>query len=180
MHLYLVKTGSVNYYRVTSEGQQILITRFLPGENFGLGTLLAKPAAHLGTAEALPETELYVWEHAWIRRFVEKHPLLSENALQIGLEYIRQYSDRHAALISRSAEGRLARMLALVGLRAGQRGVGGVEVQITNEHLASLADIGKFTASRLLKKWIRKGTVEKTRGKLVIRRPEKMLGSLPR
>jgi len=180
MRLYLVKTGSVNYYRVTSEGWQILITRFSPGETFGLGTLLAKPVAYLGTAETVRETELCVWEHSWIRRFVEKHPLLAENALQIGLEYIKLYSDRHAALVSKSAEGRLARMLALVGVRVGRRSASGVEVQITNEHLASLADIGKFTASRLLKKWARKGTVEKTRGKVIIRCPEKMFGSLPR
>jgi len=180
MRLYLLKTGSVNYYRVTSEGRQILIIRFSPGETFGLGTLLAKPPAYIGTAETLRETEVYVWEHAWIRRLAEKHPLLVENALQIGLEYIRLYSDRHAALLSKSAAGRLARMLVLAGIRVGRRSASGVEVQITNEHLASLADIGKFTASRLLKKWVGRGALEKTRGKVVIRCPEKMLGSLPR
>jgi CRP-like cAMP-binding protein len=175
--LLLLKTGSVNYYRESPEGKQILIIRLSPGDTFGLGTLLAKPAAYIGTAEALLETELYVWQHTWIRQFLERHPLLLENALRIGLEYIRLYSDRHAALMTKNAEGRLAGMLALAGIRVGRQNARGLEVQITNEHLASLADVNKFTVSRLLKKWATKGTVEKRRGKVVILCPEKMLGA---
>jgi hypothetical protein len=34
-----------------------------------------------------------------------------------------------------------------------------------------------FTASRLLKDWERKGAVEKSRGKVLIRRPEKLLAA---
>jgi DNA-binding transcriptional regulator YhcF (GntR family) len=41
--------------------------------------------------------------------------------------------------------------------------------------LASLADVSSFTASRTLNKWERQGVVEKSRGKVVIRSPEKLL-----
>jgi len=175
-HLFLLKTGSVDFYRVTPEGQQVLIIRFSPGDTFGLATLLGKPLSYIGTAEALGETELYVWEHTWVRHFARKHPLLTENALRIGLEYIRLYSDRHLALVSDNAESRLARTLSLLEIRTGQRHPRGLEIQITNEHLASLADIGYYTASRLLNKWERKGAVEKSRGKVVVVSPERMLG----
>ena len=63
-HLYLLTKGSVNYFRETSEGKQILIIRLSPGDAFGLGTLLPKPAANIGTAEAVRETELLVWDHS--------------------------------------------------------------------------------------------------------------------
>ena len=53
----------------------------------------------------------------------------------------------------------------------------GIEIDIKNEDLASLADISFFTASRLLKEWERKGVVEKSRGKVLIRRPEKLLAA---
>jgi CRP-like cAMP-binding protein len=85
-HLFLLKTGSVNYYRVTREGQEILIIRLSPGETFGFGTLLAKPIGYLGTAEALLKTEVYAWGHEWVRHFARKHPILAENALRISLE----------------------------------------------------------------------------------------------
>lgn len=174
-NLYLLKTGSINYYRLTPEGRQVLIIRLSPGEAFGLGSLLAHPISYMGTAETLRETEVYSWGHAWIRRFVEKYPILAENALRLGLEYIRLYSDRHLSLVSDSAEARLARMLVLVGSRVGHASPWGLEIHITNEHLASLADVGSFTASRLLQKWERKGAVKKSRGKIVIRHPEKLI-----
>jgi CRP-like cAMP-binding protein len=51
----------------------------------------------------------------------------------------------------------------------------GVEIEIKNEDLASLADVSFFTASRCLQEWERKGAVEKSRGKVLIRSPEKLL-----
>jgi CRP-like cAMP-binding protein len=134
---------------------------------------------YIGTAEAVGETEVYVWEHPRVRQFAQKHPQLAENALRIGLEYIRLYSDRHLALVSDNAEDRLRRTLSQLELRAGHRHGRGLEVEITNERLASLADIGYYTASRLLNKWKRKGAVVKSRGKVVVVRPERMLDEQP-
>jgi len=173
--LFLLKTGSVNYNRVTPRGQEVLIIRLSPGDIFGLGTLLPKPIGYIGTAEVIKEAEVYVWEYAWVRHFARKHPLLPENALRIALEYIRLYSDRHLALVSSNAEDRLSRMLVLLGIRTGQWRAKGIEIQITNEHLASLADIGYYTTSRLLNKWERQGAVEKSRGKILVLCPEKLL-----
>jgi len=174
-HLFLLKTGSVNYCRVTPGGQEILIIRLSPGDTFGLGTLLPKPIGYIGTAEAFQETELLVWEHRMIYELAMTHSQLAENALRIALEYIRLYSDRHLSLVADTAEHRLSRMLTLLGNRIGRHGPEGLELQITNEHLASLADISSYTASRLLNKWERNGAVEKSRGKVVIRCPEGML-----
>jgi len=174
-HLFLLRTGSVNYCRVTPRGKEILIIRLSPGDTFGLGTLLPKPIGYIGTADAFRETELYMWEHRMIYEFARTHSKLEENALRIALEYVRLYSDRHLALVSDTAEHRLSRMLTLLGNPIGRHGPEGLELQITNEHLASLADISPYTTSRLLNKWERKGAVEKSRGKVVIRCPEGML-----
>jgi CRP-like cAMP-binding protein len=174
-HLFLLKTGSADFHRVTPAGKQVLITRFSPGDSFGLVSLLAKPMCYIGTAEAVRDTELYVWEHARVRHFAGKHPMLIENALRIGLEYIRLYSDRHLALVSDNAEDRLRRTLSSLGIRTGQRHPRGLELQITNERLASLADVGYYHTSRLLNKWKRIGALEKSRGKIIILRPDSML-----
>jgi CRP-like cAMP-binding protein len=53
----------------------------------------------------------------------------------------------------------------------------GMEIEIKNEDLASLADISFFTATRFLKAWERKGAVKKSRGKVIIRSPEKLLAA---
>lgn len=175
-HLFLLKTGLVNYYRVTAEGQEVLITRLYPGDVFGLEALVNESITNIGTAEAVQESELYSWERHLISQYSKSHATLIENALQISLEDNRMYSDRHLALVSDSAERRLSHILTLLGNRSGQPGPNGLEIHITNEHLASLADINLFTASRILSKWVRAGTLKKSRGKVVIHLPQKKLG----
>jgi CRP-like cAMP-binding protein len=79
------------------------------------------------------------------------------------------------ALVSDTAEERLAYTLTQLGSRAGHMLSTGLEVEIKNEDLASLADISLFTASRLLQNWERKGALEKHRGRVLILCPEKLL-----
>jgi CRP-like cAMP-binding protein len=178
-HVFLIKTGFVDFYRVTPQGQQVLIVRFSSGDTFGFASILARPMGYLGTAEAVGKTEIYVWDHRSARHFAQKHPTFADNAMRIGLEYIRLYSDRHLALVADDAESRLRRTLSQLELRAVDNHARGLEVEITNERLASLADIGYFTTSRLLNKWIRKGALVKTRRKVVILHPEGMLDAQP-
>jgi CRP-like cAMP-binding protein len=174
-HLYLLKTGAVNCFRVTREGRQVLLIRLSPGEVFGLGALLEEPVGSISTAVALRDTAVHIWPHWVVRRFMEKQPKLIENALRISLDYVRLYSDRHLALAFSSAEARLTRILTVLGVRLGRPTPKGLEVQITNEDLASLADIGSYTASRILQKLQRRGALEKKRGKVLIRTWERML-----
>jgi CRP-like cAMP-binding protein len=178
-HVFLIKTGSVDFYRVTRQGQQVLIVRFSSGDTFGFASIVATPMGYLGTAEAVGKTEIYAWDHRSARHFAQKHPTFADNAMRIALEYIRVYSDRHLALVASDAEGRLRRTLSQLGHQTGHHHTKGLEIRITNERLASLADIGYFTVSRLLHKWIRKGAIVKTRSKVVIIHPEGMLDAQP-
>src|SRR5262245_32247799 len=50
-HLFLLKSGRAKFYRVTRNGDEVLLSQILPGDVFGLGTLLAKPVPYIGTAE---------------------------------------------------------------------------------------------------------------------------------
>jgi CRP-like cAMP-binding protein len=177
-HVFLIKTGFVDFYRVTPQGQQVLIVRFSSGDTFGFASMVARPMGYLGTAEAVGETEIYVWDHRSARHFAQKHPTFADNAMRITLEYIRLYSDRHLAVVAGDAEDRLRRTLSLLGCQ-GHHHTKGLEIRITNERLASLADIGQFTVSRLLHKWIRKGALVKTRNKVVIVHPERMVDAQP-
>jgi CRP-like cAMP-binding protein len=147
----------------------------MPGELFGLGTLPAHRLNYLGTAEPLDDCEAYVWDHASILRLGLRYPRLAANSVRISLHYVAQFAERHISLASCSVEERLARTLTEIGDRYGQATPGGVEVQLKNEQLASLADVNYFTTSRLLKKWQRMGAIKKNRGKVLIECPEKLL-----
>jgi CRP/FNR family transcriptional regulator, nitrogen oxide reductase regulator len=173
--LFLVTGGHVDYFVVTSQGEQILLKRLVPGEIFGVASFLSDPVGYLGTAKPAHYGEVLTWEHRVVRRLAKAYPRLPENALRIALCYIAMYARRHARLVSNTAAERLASAMTSLASRAGHVLPSGVEVEVRNEDLASLADVSLFTASRVLKGWELDGSVEKSRGRVLIRRPEKLL-----
>lgn len=173
--LFLLHAGTAKYYRLTKQGQELLLRWLIPGDVFGLGTLLKHPPDYMGSAQTLDECEVYCWAHPDVRKLVKVYPLLGENALRIALSYLSGYSERHSSLLSRTAEQRVARCLLNLGNRAGHHYPGGAEVDITNEQLGSLSDVGLFTVSRVLNKWERSGAIGKLRGRVFIKVPEKLV-----
>lgn len=173
--LFLLREGNVKYFRSSEQGDELLLWWLTPGDVFGLATLLENPPAYIGSAEARKDCTLWIWEHSEIRNLSGIYPQLSENALRITLGYLAAYVDRHIGLVSESAEKRLAHTLVRLGHRAGRPHPHGVDLDITNEQLGGLADVGVFTTSRLLSNWEREGTIAKARGKIRIHAPEKLL-----
>jgi CRP-like cAMP-binding protein len=174
-HVFMLKTGIVKYYRLTHTGDEVLFGWLVPGNVFGLASLLSSPVAYLGSAMAITECQLYVWERDRMRKLAQTYPQLAENSFRVVLKYLTALADRHAGLISLSAEQRLADALLELGRRTGQVHSAGVEVEITNEQLGDLAHTTSFTASRLLSRWKRAGALSKKRGKVIIHTPESLV-----
>jgi CRP-like cAMP-binding protein len=51
----------------------------------------------------------------------------------------------------------------------------GIELDMNNQALADMAHISPFTASRLLSQWQRRGAIRKTRGKLLVHDPQRLV-----
>ena len=173
--LFVLRKGRVKFARLAHTGREIVMAILVPGEVFGLGTILTQPVDYIGTAESLESGEVAVWTRKTIQAFADEHPRLPENALNVALRYVAVFAERHERLVTATAEQRLARVLTRLGVRTGTRKPSGVEVRIKNEQLASLADVSPFTASRLLKRWERDGVITKSRGIVQIIWPEKLL-----
>jgi CRP/FNR family transcriptional regulator, nitrogen oxide reductase regulator len=173
--LFLLRKGRVQFTRLARTGREIVMGILVPGDVFGLGSILTEHIDYMGTAESLETGEVLVWTRERIQAFADEHPQVSENALHVALRYVALFAERHERLVTVSAEQRLARALTRLGVRTGTRKRSGVEVHIKNEQLASLADVSPFTASRLLKRWERDGMIGKSRGIVRIICPEKLL-----
>jgi CRP-like cAMP-binding protein len=173
--LFIVQMGNIDYQIATSDGKNILLWRFVPGDVFGVAAFLSEPCGYLGTAKSVSRSEILVWNHRTVLELASAYPRLAENALRTALRYIALHTERHMRLVSGNAEERLAFALTSLGSRTGHALPTGLEIDVKNEDLAALADVHFFTATRLLKAWERKGAVEKSRGKVLIRCPEKLL-----
>jgi len=173
--MFIVQAGRVRFARATAQGRDVLLRWLGPGECFGLASLVPGAVNYMGTALAVGPVRVCAWESSTIRAAAAAHPRLGENALRIALHYLEEFGDRHVALLSRTAEQRLARTLTHLAATSGRVLAEGVEVEITNHDLAALADVGMFTASRQMQRWKREGHLEKKRQRVLLRHPEALL-----
>ena len=174
-HIFVLLSGTVKYSRLTAQGEEIVLRLFTPCESFGFAALLPNPLNYLGTAETLSACKLLVWNHDDMSRISHHYQQIRANALRISLQLLEAVSDRHINLFDGSASHRVARALIDIGHRSGEIHSGGIDVHITNEQLGSLADVSRFTASRILSGWNKAGVVTKGREKVRIHSPEGLL-----
>ena len=173
--LFLLSAGRVKFYRITKQGDEVLLSWLSPGDAFGLGAILDPPYPYIGTSEAVQDSQMFIWQGPFLRQLVRDYPQLVQNTLRIVLHYMRVHADQVVEVMTATAEQRLARTLLDLGDETGRIQSNGVEIEVTNEHLSALAHVSPFTASRLLNKWKRSGRVEKTRGKVLIHSPEQLV-----
>jgi CRP-like cAMP-binding protein len=173
--MFLLCGGRGKFVRTTADGQEVVLRWLGPGDCFGLGSLLAGPVEYMGTAQVLVEARVRQWEGRVFQAAAARHPRVAQNALTIVLQYFKDFGDRHLALLSSSAERRLARTLTNLGASSGRVLPSGVELAITNRDLGALADVGLYTVSRQLKQWEREGHLVKDRQRILIRHPESLM-----
>jgi CRP/FNR family transcriptional regulator, nitrogen oxide reductase regulator len=173
--LFLITKGRARHSFATADGQKIVMRWLAQGELFGAAALLSEPSTYRLSTETVKDTSVLVWDRTTIRTFAERQPRLLENALWIGSDYVDWYLTAHVALSCHSARQRLASVLVSLSEVVGHPVPGGIELDVTNEELASAAHITSFTASRLLNEWQRDRAIIKRRGKVLLRAPAQLL-----
>ncbi len=173
-NLYLLTSGRARYFYLTPEGRKIILMWLPPGEIFGGATLLNHPSEYLVSTETVKPSTALVWTRDSIRAIVARHPQLMDNAFGIMFDYLHMYRAVHVSMTCHSAAQRLAQVLAHLATGIGHVGPEGIELDVHNEELANEANVTPFTASRLLSAWHRSGVIRKTRGKIIVRSPERL------
>jgi CRP-like cAMP-binding protein len=174
LEFFLLTKGRARYFSITPGGRKMLLHWLVPGDILGAATLLPLTSTFRVSAETVKESSLLVWDRKTIRTLLERYPILGLNTLSTGVGYLDWYIAAHAALVSDTAEQRLANVLARLAGTIGIGIAGGVELEVTNEELASAANITPFTASRLLNQWQASRAVTKHRGKIVLHSPKRL------
>ena len=173
--LFLLTNGHARYFYLTQDGHKTLLLWLTPGDILGGAAFLSIPSKYFLSTEAVRDSSFLVWDRATIRSLAANYPRLLENALLLGSDYLVWYLADHVALVRKTARERLAQILIHLAELIGQKVSGGVEFDVTNEDLASAANITPFTASSLLSEWQTNRAVLKRRGKILLRSPERLL-----
>ncbi len=175
--LFLLIRGRGRYFYLTEDGRKIILHWILPGDILGGAALLPTAFHYLVGAEMVRDGWCVIWDRSTIRSLAANYPKLVENTLAVAIEdYLAWYVTAHAALTCEAARDRLARVLVALAHRPGDPVPDEAEVEVTNEELASASNITPFTASRLLNEWQRAGLLSKTRGRVLLHSPKRLVG----
>lgn len=175
-HAYLLRSGRARHFAMSPEGEKVVFQWLIrPGDHFAYSALLGRPKIVLAGVEMVESGSAIVWERERIRALCAKYPRLWENALESLFDDFARVITHDMSLTGRKAPHRLRQALVDLGYGIGRMVPGGTQIQVTNEDLASMAGVTMFTASRFLSEWTRRGVIEKKRGGILLRSPERLL-----
>lgn len=174
-HLYLLVSGRARYFFLTDEGRKVILHWLVPGEIVGGMALLSEPMHYMVSSETVGQTSMLIWERRTIRSLMAQYPTLLDNALSFVSQYLLLYRIEHEVLICQTASERLAHWLADLASSIGRPINASIELDVTNEELASASNVTHFTVSRLLSEWQRKGLISKKRGRIIVHSPAKLI-----
>lgn len=172
---FLLWRGRARHFFETPNGKKIILKWIVPGQVFGAVAMVARSSTYFVSAEAVQDCIALVWDAAAIRQLARRFPQILENSLIVAADYFAWYVAAHSSLICHSARERVAHLLnALAPVIGEPLPGGGIEIDVTNEELASSSNITPYTASRLLSQWQRSGVLRKHRGKIRLYSPERL------
>jgi CRP-like cAMP-binding protein len=174
-HIYMILNGGARSFYLSQTGHRLQVYSYPVGEMFGGMALVARHAEYLVSTEAVKDTFTLVWDRASIRRLILRYPQMMDNAMSIASEYLNVSIANQVALSCHSARQRLAEVLVSMASGVGRRASSGIEVTVRNEELAAAANVTTFTVSRTMSEWQRAGLLSKTRGKVLLPFPERLL-----
>jgi len=154
---YVVITGRVKIFKLSSEGKKQILHFFGPGEPFGEVPVFA--GQHFpANAEAMEQSRVFFFPRRSFVGLIKKNPSLALNMLAILSKRLRRFTALVDDLSLKEVPGRLAAYLLYLSDQ--NKGAKDLELTITKAQLASLLGTIPETLSRILAKLGSQGLIE--------------------
>lgn len=173
--LFLVKSGLVRISQMTSSGDDMLVGLAVPGDIFGYFALTNNTRNLNSAHTALPST-LVNWHRDVALDLMQKIPRASLNLFSIAASEVNRFYRRSRALLADSVQNRVSWALGELVRAVGVPTPEGIEIAcgIDQRDLAQLAGTTTYSVSRELSKLEAQGVVAKSRGRILVLRPDRL------
>jgi CRP/FNR family transcriptional regulator len=168
---YVVISGQVKIFKLSSEGKEQILHFVTGGESFGEVPMFAggRFPAH---AETVERSRLFFFPRAFFLELIKKDPSLAMNMLADLSKRLRRFTQLVEELSLKEVPSRLAAYL--IYLSGGENGSGDLELSITKGQLASLLGTIPETISRILGKMSSQDIIEVRGRKISIMNRKKL------
>jgi CRP-like cAMP-binding protein len=154
---YVLISGKVKIFKLSSEGKEQILHVFGPGEPFGEASVFAGqefPA----NAETLEKSRIFFFPRAAFIDLIKEDPSLALNMLAILSRRLRKFTVLVEDLSLKEVPGRLAAYLLYVSEQ--REGADDLTLDIAKGQLASLLGTIPETLSRIFTKMVRHGLIQ--------------------
>src|SRR5512133_1862199 len=152
---YVVVTGRVKIFKVSTDGKEQILHLFGPGESFGEVSVFTGQGFPADAVTAAQTTLLFFPRMAF-SALIQRDPALALNMLAQLSRRLMQFAGLIEDLSLKEVPGRLAKYLLYLSDKDGE---GGVELDVSKGQLASLLGTIPETLSRILAKMNRRGLI---------------------
>jgi CRP-like cAMP-binding protein len=174
---YVVRDGHARAIRQHSDGRQITLATFGPGDIFG-ELAMFDDERRSATVEAIDDLDALAILGGDMRRLMYEHAEIAVKLAVALVRRLRSANERLARQSFQTVQSRVAAVLAQLVEQACHEGAGPRDVQIksTQADLAKLAGSSRESASRFLAVLERAGVISQGRGRLTVHDPAALQG----
>jgi CRP/FNR family transcriptional regulator, dissimilatory nitrate respiration regulator len=162
---YVVASGRVKIFKLSSEGREQILHILGPGEIFGEVPVFAG-SRFPANAQAMEESRVFYFNRYSLVNLIEKNPSIAMGMLAVLSKRLRMFASLIDDLSLKEVPGRLATYLLYLSRK--EKGAGDLELDITKGQLASLLGTIPETLSRILTKMSGQGIIESDGPKIKI------------
>lgn len=172
---YLLLHGHLRVYRLTPDGQQVVVRFISPGEIFGVAMALGR-STYPATAAAVVDSVALVWPNMVWPRLSDKYPALLTSTLRIVGSRLQETQMRVVEMSTEQVERRIAHALLRLAQQSGRKVETGIQIDfpISRQDVAEMTGATLHTVSRVLSAWEERGLVEGGRQKITLRDPHRI------
>ena len=153
---YIVISGRVKIYKLSSEGKEQILHFFGPGEPFGEVPVFTG-APYPAYSEAIKETEVLCFPKEAFVAMIRNDPSLALNMLAILSLRLQRFTNVIENLSLKEVPGRLAAYLLYIS--ESKNGADELSLDISKGQLASLLGTIPETLSRILTRMVKQGLI---------------------
>jgi CRP/FNR family transcriptional regulator len=167
--LYVVLTGQVKIFKLSSGGKEQILHIFGPGNPFGEIAMFAGESFP-ANAEAFSDCRVLFFSRDGFIRCIREDPSLAFNMLAVLSRRLRKFAALIEDLSLKEVPGRLAAYLLFLSRQKG--GAEEVRLEFSKGQLASLLGTIPETLSRILAKMSRQGFIEVSGSTIILLDPD--------
>lgn len=160
--LFILKSGRVNVYRITTEGRKLVTATVGPGTVFGEMSFIGQGMSD-SFAEAVEDSTLCVLSRADLMRLLSRYPTVSVRLMERLAQRLDEAEERLADVAYRPVTARIASTL----LRLSSEG--GEVVRLSHQDIAEMVGTYRETATRILNEMRAGGSIELGRLQITVK-----------